>query len=112
MITPGGGIAISSATSVPQSGNRRTKMCLEGVMERGDQRMPLEHLLHDAALNAGAAPVNEPDLTQAGGVRRRHVFRDNRRHIGWCEGMKVEGAFDRDAVRHARRRRRWLSPLS
>jgi hypothetical protein len=112
MITPAGGVAISGVTSVPQRGNRRTKMRLDGVVERGDQRMPLEHLLHDAALNALAATVNEPDLTQPGGVRRRHVFLDDRRHIGRCEGMKVDGVFDRDAVRHARRRRRWPSPPS
>ena len=54
-------------------------MRFRGVPEFDDERMPLERLLHDAALNALAAAVNQPDLTQSGVVRRVDVFLDDRR---------------------------------
>jgi hypothetical protein len=56
--------------------------------------MVFERLLDDAALNAFAASVNQPNFAKACFVRSRHVLDDHRRHIAWRERMKVERIFD------------------
>jgi len=67
------------------------------VPEFGDARMTLERGLHETALNAAPAPVDEPHLAQTGGGRRRHEFDDDRRDVARREGMQVDLVFDRDA---------------
>ena len=62
--------------------------------------MPLERLLHDASLDALAAAVNQPDLTQSSVVRRSDVFLDDRRDVAWRERVQIEVVFDWDAVGH------------
>jgi hypothetical protein len=61
--------------------------------------MPLEHLLHDAALNAFAAAMNQADLTQAGFVRGVDVLLDDRRDLPRRERVQVEVIVDGNAVR-------------
>ena len=60
--------------------------------------MPLEGLLHHAALNALAAAMNQPDLTQSGLVRRVDVFLHHRRDVARRKRVEVEVIFDGDAV--------------
>ena len=74
----------------------RSQVGFGGVPELDDQRMPLERLLHDAALNALAAAVNQPDLAQAGLVRGVDVFLDHRRDVARRERVEVEMIFDRE----------------
>ena len=80
-------------------------MCLGGVPELLDQGMALERLLHDAALHALAAAMNQSNLAQAGSVRSGHVFLDHRRDLPWGEGVEIEATLDRNAVRHLTWRR-------
>src|SRR5437867_4002824 len=68
-------------------------MRLRRVPELGDERVPLECLLDDAALNAAAAPVNEADLAKPaipGGV---DVLLDDRFDVARLERVEVEGVF-------------------
>ena len=62
--------------------------------------MPLERLLHDAALNALAAAVNQPHLAQSRLVRGVHVLLDDRLDVARREGVEIEGRLDRDVVSH------------
>ena len=61
-----------------------------------DQRMPFERLLHDAALHAAPAPVDQPYLPQAGRVRLVDVLIDDRRDIARRKRVEIERAFDRN----------------
>jgi hypothetical protein len=47
------------------------------VLERFDERMAVKHVLHDAALDASAAAVNQAHLAEAGTVRRADVLVDD-----------------------------------
>jgi hypothetical protein len=69
------------------------------VPELDDPGMPLECRLHDAALDAAAAPVNDADLAQAGGRSRVEVFVNHRGHVSGREGMKIELVLDRNSER-------------
>ena len=70
------------------------------VPELLDERMVLERLLNDAALNALAAAVNQPDLTKTSFVCRRDVLLDHRGDVARRERVQVELVFDGDAVGH------------
>lgn len=85
---------------VAESRDCRSEMCLCGIPELGHQGMSLECLLHDAALNAFAATVNQADLTQARRVRGSNVLLDDRCHVPWRERVQVELIVDGNAVRH------------
>ena len=65
-----------------------------GVPELHHERMVLECLLDDAALNAFAASVNQPHLAQACFVRGGDVLGDDRCDVARREGVEVERAFD------------------
>ncbi len=67
------------------------------VPERFDERVPLQRLLHDAALNALAAAVHEPQLAQPFRMRRVHVLLDDGRDVAGEEGVQVELRPDGDA---------------
>ena len=60
--------------------------------------MPLERRLHDAPLDTDAAPMNEPDLAQARGVRGVHEFLHHGRNVARRERVQIQLGFDRDAV--------------
>ena len=58
--------------------------------------MVLQCLLDDAALDAFAASVNQPHLTQTCFVRGGHVLGDDRCDVARREGVEVERGFDWD----------------
>ena len=91
----------SCGRSDPETRHSCSEVSLCGVPEFLDQRMALECLLHDAALHALAAAVDHPNFTQSGGVSRVDVFVDNGCDILRGEGVKVEGALDRNPVHYA-----------
>ena len=64
------------------------------VPELGDQRMLLERRLHDAALHAAAAAVDEAQLAQAGFVRGADVLLDDGRDVARGEGVEIELRLD------------------
>ena len=70
-------------------------MRLGSIPELDDERMTIEHLLHDPALNALAAAMNQPHLAQAGVMCRRHILLDDRRHVARGERMQVERVLNR-----------------
>ena len=68
------------------------------VPEFGDERMAFECGLDNAALDAAAASVHEPQLAQPGLVRCAHVLLDDYRNVSRGESMEIEFCFDRDPV--------------
>ena len=60
------------------------------VPELHHERVVLEGLLDDAALDAFAATVNQPDLAQTCFVRRGDVLGDDRGDVARREGVEVE----------------------
>ena len=62
--------------------------------------MPLQCLLDDPALDAFAAPVDEPDFTETGFVRGADVLLDHGGDIARSKGVQIELRFDGDAVGH------------
>lgn len=75
-------------------------MGLHGVPEFSDQGMLLERLLDDAALDAFAAAVNQPDLTEARLVCGADVLLDHGGDVARRERVQVDLIVDRNAVRH------------
>ena len=73
------------------------RVCI--VPELGDERMPLEGRLHDAALDAAAPAVNETHLSQARLVGGTDVFLDNGRDVTRAERVEVELGLDWDGMR-------------
>ena len=69
------------------------------VPEFKDSCVPLERCLHDAALDATAAAMNEPDLSKTGGCGGVDVLRDHGRDVPRCKRMEVELAFNRNTNR-------------
>ena len=59
--------------------------------------MPGQQRLHDAALHADTAAVDQPDLGESPGVGRFQVVRDDRGDVARREGVKIERILDRDA---------------
>ena len=76
-------------------------MRLSRVPELLDQRMGFEHTLHDGALHALAASVNQTDFAQAGFVSGPDIFLDYRRDVTRGERVQVESAFDGNPVGHS-----------
>ena len=75
------------------------EVCLVRVPELRDERMLLERSLHQTALDAFAAAMNEADLAQTGSVGRGHVFDDHRNDVTGVKGVQVERGLDRNLVR-------------
>jgi hypothetical protein len=69
------------------------------VEKLNHERMPLERLLHDAALDADTAAVYEPHFAQTGGMGFGDVLFDDRRDIARREGMQIDHAFYRNGDR-------------
>ena len=80
--------------------DRGSEVGFGGIPELGDEWMPLEHLLNDASLNALAAAVNQPDLTETTFVCRIDILLDDRGDVARRERVQVEVGFDRNAVGH------------
>ena len=68
------------------------------VPELGDQWVPLEGGLHDPALDAAAAAVNQAQLTQSGLMRRVNVFLHDGGDVARRKRMEVELGLDRNAM--------------
>ena len=61
-----------------------------GVVKKFNHHgMGFEHLLNDPSLHAAAAAMDEPDLTQSGGVRLVEVLFDHRRDVTRRERVQV-----------------------
>lgn len=73
-------------------------MRLRRVVERGNERMLLQYVLHDAALHTLATAMNEPYFAQPRLERGVHVFLDDGWNVFREEGVKVERGFDGDAM--------------
>lgn len=58
------------------------------------ERMLRESAMHDSALDAAASAVNEPDVTQAVGVRLCQIFADERGDVLRRERVEVERWLD------------------
>jgi hypothetical protein len=89
-----------NAFTVAKPRDRGSKMRLRGIPEFEDERVSFERLLHDAALHAATAAVNEPDLAQTAVPRGRDVLFDNGWDVARSESVEVEGVFDRNPTRH------------
>lgn len=77
-----------------KAGHRGTEVRLRGVPEFRHEGMVFQCLLHDAALNALAASVNQPHLAQACFVCRGHVLGDDGGDVARREGVEVDRVFD------------------
>src|ERR1041385_3771040 len=71
------------------------KMRLRRIPELDDERMAVERLLDDAALDALAAPVNQAHLAQAAFPCGVDVLLDDRLDVAGGEGVQIERLFDR-----------------
>lgn len=60
-------------------------MRLGRVVERLDERMTFQRRLHDPALHALPAAVNQPHFQKSSFVRRMDVFLDDGTHVARCE---------------------------
>src|SRR5258706_9225544 len=67
------------------------------VAEFENERMALECGLHDAALDAAAATVNDAHLTKSRGRSGIDVLSHDRRNVAWRKAVKVELGADRNA---------------
>ena len=63
------------------------------------QRVPIEGLLHDSALYARSAAMNEPHFMQSYSVRLVEVLFDDRWDIARGENVEIELALDRNPQR-------------
>src|SRR4029453_4520692 len=79
-----------------EPGDRRAQVRRWIVPEFGDPRVPLEHRLNDAALNASPATVNQPHFAQTGLSRGVDVVGDDARDIARRERVQIELGFDRE----------------
>jgi hypothetical protein len=66
------------------------------VPELRDARMALERGLHDAALHAVAAAVNQPHFAQAGGNGGVDVLLHDRRNVPRRKRVQIELGLDRN----------------
>jgi len=68
------------------------------VPELCDERVLLEDGLHNRALGAAAAPVDQAQFLQTGLVRGAYVLLDDGRDVPRREGVEIELGFDGNAV--------------
>ena len=59
--------------------------------------MPVENTLHDLPLDADPAAVDQSNLEEPSGVRGIEILGDDRRHVAWREGVKIQRVLDRDS---------------
>jgi len=65
-----------------ESGHSRPQMRFRGIPALADQRMLLEHSLHDCTLDSPASAMNQPNLPESGFVCSTQVGVDDRRDVG------------------------------
>ena len=70
------------------------------IPELDNERMPLECLMHDAALDPAATSVNEADFAKTEVPCGGDVLFDDRLDVAGGECVEVEGVFDRDPACH------------
>jgi hypothetical protein len=87
------------AGSCHQDGDSGAEMRLRRVEELGHERVPLERVLHDAALDALAAAVNQPHFHEPCGVCRGHVLVDHRRDVTRLERVEIQCRLYRNPMR-------------
>jgi len=85
---------------VRQARHGGAKMGFSGVPELRDQRMPLERLLHDPALDPLAAAVYEADFAETRFMGCAHVLFHDRLDIPRRERVQIQVIFNRNAVGH------------
>ena len=88
-----------SANRWIQNGNSCAQVGRRVVEKLQYTRVPLEGIVHDAALHTEATTVDETDLAQPGGMRVVDVLFHHGRDVAWRERMEVESAFDRNPER-------------
>ena len=77
----------------PKPGDRGAQVRFRCVPEFLDERMAFERLLHDAALDAFSAAVNQSDFTESGGMCGIDVVLDNRPDVARRKRMQIERVF-------------------
>jgi hypothetical protein len=88
------------ASSVDQPGDGRAEVGFRSIPKLGNEGMPLERALHDPALHATPAAVDETHLSQPRFMGRLDVVHDHGSDVARREGVKVERVFDGDVVGH------------
>ncbi len=88
----------------PKANDRRAGAPTFGrrVGIRGDEGMPGEDALHDLPLNPDSSTVDQANLEEPFGLSGVKILGDDRRHVAWREGVKVQRILDRDANRLVR----------
>ena len=84
--------------SVAEASDGRAQVRFRRIPELDDERVPLESILDDAALDPAAAAVDQADLTKARVVRCTDVLLDDRRDVARREGVEVERIVEGDLV--------------
>jgi hypothetical protein len=79
-----------------QTGKCSAEVCIGVVPELENLRVALERGLHDPALNAAAATVDEPDLANTGGCGGVDILGDDRADVARREGVEIQFVFDRN----------------
>lgn len=78
------------------------------VPERLYQRVTLERLLHESALDAASASMHHANFSQTTLDGRTYVLLDDRDHVARCKCVQIKCGFYRDVDRlvriHARDR--------
>ena len=82
-----------------QNGNSCAQVGRRVVEKLQYTRVPLEGIVHDAALHTEATTVDETDLAQAGGMCFVDVLFHHRRDVARRERMEIESALDGDPKR-------------
>jgi hypothetical protein len=91
------GLRELSTTLRFQDGNCCAQMRGRVVEKLQHQRVSLERLLDDAALDAPAAAMHETHVAKARGVCFIQILFDDRRDVTWREGMQIEDVVDGNA---------------
>lgn len=73
------------------------------VPEFHDVLVSIEHALHDTALNASPATVNEPHFVEPRRSGCMDVFLDDGRNVARGEWMQIEFGEDRNSRSHKSR---------
>ena len=93
-----GGLVRQSAGAVSRAWPRASPLGRRVARSQPTERMARQQRLHDRALHADPAAVDQPDLGEAPGLGRSSRYSSTTDDdVAWLEGVKVEGVLDRDA---------------
>lgn len=90
----------SPLEDVVQPRHRGSQVSVGGVPEFPDEGMVLEDLLHDTALHAFSAAVNEPHLAEPCRMSGGHILLDDRCDVSWRERVQIQRGFHRQVMNH------------